>query len=136
MNLQQRLGEIFVKYQDMSWQWGVHDCCMFTANVLSDLFDKDYAASFRGEYNTEKGAYKILKAKGGLRTLANTMFLTDELIPFQCKPGYPMLAKFDDRETLGICIGAKVIFIHENGSYIDIFLHECICGWKVEEKVE
>lgn len=51
------------------FQWGVHDCALFVADWAIATRGADPAAKWRGRYRTERGAFAIIRAAGGLEAL-------------------------------------------------------------------
>jgi hypothetical protein len=64
-----------------SFEWGSQDCCLFAADWVKECLGIDPAEQWRGQYNTEAGALKILKLGNGIRGLANATFT-------RCKVGF------------------------------------------------
>lgn len=46
------------------FQWGVHDCALFTAGAVEAMTGHDYAADYRGTYTTLIGGLRKLKKSG------------------------------------------------------------------------
>lgn len=55
--------------------WGVHDCCLFAADCAEAMSGVNYAADWRGTYDSETGAKKALLRGGGSleKVLANNL---------------------------------------------------------------
>ena len=47
------------------FQWGEHDCCLFAANCVREITGKDPARKYRGKYNSQRSAYRVLKDLDG-----------------------------------------------------------------------
>jgi hypothetical protein len=45
--------------------WGEHDCCLFAADCAEAMTGDNFAAGWRGTYNSETGAKKALLRGGG-----------------------------------------------------------------------
>ncbi|GLX85048.1 hypothetical protein tloyanaT_13000 [Thalassotalea loyana] len=47
------------------FKWGENDCCLIAADLVNALSGHDPAAPFRGSYDSEIGALKIIAKHGG-----------------------------------------------------------------------
>ncbi|EHV0577306.1 hypothetical protein KZ008_001638 [Salmonella enterica] len=45
--------------------WGSHDCCLFAADCAQAMCGEDFAAGWRGTYDSERGAKKAILRGGG-----------------------------------------------------------------------
>lgn len=45
--------------------WGEHDCCLFAADCAQAMCGEDFAADWRGTYDSETGAKKAILRDGG-----------------------------------------------------------------------
>lgn len=110
------------------FQWGEHDCLMFTARVVQALTGVDHAAAWRGKYETELGAARILKR---LRYADTAAAATDKLGPAIAV----LLAQRGDVVTfdgaLGICSGAHGVFVTPEGLTF-VPLPQCVAAWRVD----
>lgn len=61
-----RLAALVARRMQQPLQWGVHDCCLWAADVVQAVTGVDLAADLRGTYATEAGAQAALQAHGGL----------------------------------------------------------------------
>lgn len=68
------LFEALDKYRHAEFAWGEMDCCLFVANVLRDLYGRDYAEPWRGSYDSERGALRLISRHGGVQGLATEAF--------------------------------------------------------------
>ena len=73
-NWAEALGVYLDSHRDMPFDWGKQDCCLFAADWVEICLGIDPAESWRGEYQTEAGALKILKKEKGVRGLAGKQF--------------------------------------------------------------
>jgi hypothetical protein len=46
------------------YAWGVHDCALFAATCVAAVTGEDFAAGFRGGYDDEDGARRLLASLG------------------------------------------------------------------------
>lgn len=111
--------KIIQKYGNMPFEWGANDCCLFSANVLYDIKNIDYAKHLRGRYFSKAEAYKLL----------NKMYSTDNLMqvvsiilnkPMQedfreVVPGdFVCFDNKDNTYSIGVNFGDRSYFITEN----------------------
>lgn len=127
--------KIIEKYGNLPFQWGVNDCCLFSANVLHELNNIDYAKNLRGKYSSKEEAYNLL----------NEMYSTTDLIQvvsiiinkkmndnfIEVKPGD--LVGFDNKNntySIGINFGARSYFISEEKGLVAVPNRICKGFWK------
>lgn len=112
------------------FEWGAHDCASWALAVVAALTGSDPGASYRGTYDSEFGAQRILAAHGGLEALA------DELLPVRrpgvlyAQRGDVVLADLLLGPTLGVCVGAGAEFAGPDG-LVCVPLKGCRCAWAV-----
>lgn len=51
--------------RNAKFEWGVNDCCLFASSCVHVVTGFDPMASWRGKYQTEQGAMRLLKKHGG-----------------------------------------------------------------------
>src|SRR5690242_12826816 len=54
------------KARPLAFEWGVHDCATWAANVVLALTGEDLIAAIRGSYTDEESARQVIDAGGGL----------------------------------------------------------------------
>lgn len=94
------------------FEWGVHDCCLFVADVVLAMTGEDLGAPFRGRYASARGAARALRAFGQ-GTIIRTMnaALGAPIAPALAQRGDVVLAG----GIAGICIGRTAVFVGEGG---------------------
>lgn len=70
--LVERLAEYLDSAARTPFVWGVFDCLLFPADWRRLVDGVDPAERFRGTYDSERGALRILTTHGGFLGLANT----------------------------------------------------------------
>lgn len=60
-----------------TFEWGSFDCALNVADSTFVITGTDFAAQFRGQYNTEEGAYELLRSLG----YKNTFEFAADLYP-------------------------------------------------------
>ena len=63
-----RLDDFINSKLHASFNWGTHDCAMFSYNAVKEMTHVDVAHWFRGRYRSKWGAYRLMKdfSGGGL----------------------------------------------------------------------
>ena len=91
--------------------WGKNDCCLMAANYYVAIHGIDYAAMFRGKYNTAIGAYRLLSKAGGMEAiLARNGFRKLDHVGFAITGDVALYYKDRSGWTMGIINGSKAIF--------------------------
>ena len=52
------------------FSWGSHDCCLWAADAILAQLGTDPAAELRGQYATEKQAWRVIRSFGSLEGIA------------------------------------------------------------------
>ena len=109
------------------FEWGENDCCLFAANGVLAMTGEDYAKPYRG-YKTAKGALGKLKDLGvdGVATKA----LGEPKQPAFAKRGDVVSFESGDGLALGLCIGAKIAAVGQDG-LIMLPMSQAIQAWSV-----
>jgi hypothetical protein len=66
-----RLADVVARAHRTPFAWGSHDCCLWAADAGLAITGRDFAAELRGTYSTAAGAWRALRAVGGLRGAAS-----------------------------------------------------------------
>jgi len=117
LNTQQALA----KYSDVTFKYGKLDCCLFVLNVVRDLTGTDYAAQWRGKYNSELGALRIVQKYGSLAGTISHLLGAGMRPIWSVREGYPVLlsSQLTDHDSIGSAIGiydgADLVYLTESG---------------------
>ena len=68
----ERLSEYLMQAQVKKFEWGRYDCCLFACEAVCVMTGTDLADGFRS-YASRQGANRLLKRKGGLRRICETV---------------------------------------------------------------
>jgi hypothetical protein len=60
-----RLSDVIKAALGRPFSWGEFDCCLFAADCAVAVCGTDPAAQYRGQYTTEAGAKRLIKANHG-----------------------------------------------------------------------
>lgn len=125
------LNALIEEFRDVPFQWGVHDCCMWSATVVQRQSGIDPAARWRGTYATARGARELIKAEfgGDIENIPGAVGLNE--VPVLNAHRLDIVsARFDRRGVaLGVCIGSRAVFAGKDG-LIFIPMTEARRAWR------
>lgn len=107
---QVRLLALTESREEVPFEWGKYDCCLFAADVVKEMTGEDYAEPFRGKYTTEEGARALLDEKGGLVEYIDSV-LPRKDVNF-AQRGDVVLVTTDLGDTLGIFWSMGQVWLH------------------------
>lgn len=111
---QKRLVTVIKAAEKRPFSWGQHDCCLFAADCVEAMCGEDFAAEFRGNYNSETGAKKALLRGGGSLERVLARFL-DEVNPSLIQRGDVAVVENAGRRCAGVFYGGSVWVPGDNG---------------------
>jgi len=111
---QKRLVTVIKAAEKRPFSWGQHDCCLFAADCVEAMCGEDFAAEFRGNYNSETGAKKALLRGGGSLERVLARFL-DEVNPSLIQRGDIAVVENAGRRCAGVFYGGSVWVPGDNG---------------------
>jgi len=100
------------RYKTTPFSWGKHDCSLFVADAIEALRGVDYAKPFRGQYKTEKAAYKCLAKYGGIDGYLDGLF--SRVHPSTARRG-DILKVGNEIFSVGVCAGQTVWYMDQDG---------------------
>lgn len=112
------------------FEWGVHDCCLFSANCVLAITGTDYASSFRGTYSNERDAYRLIKQYGSIEALVTTLTGIKPVNGRYADVGDIVLVLQEGRELLAVCNG-QTMFAPGANSLITLETKDVLKTWKV-----
>lgn len=118
--------------QDLVFNWCELNCVLFAAAAIEAQTGVDFVGNNRG-FKTKRGAVARLKkvCGGGVEDAAR-MFLGEPYPSVNlAKRGDVVSCDVGDGVALGVCVGAKALFISENEGKVSIPLTRCRYAWKV-----
>lgn len=124
------------KYSNLPFQWGVNDCCLFSANIIRDWKGIDYAAPLRDTYNDKYTAYKSLEEVCGSSNLIEAL---DVLLKVKHRSDFENVEVGDfvaikNKEgsySIGINYGARSYFQTEERGVAALPNRMCEVYWKI-----
>lgn len=102
-----RLAEFVEARRERAFSWGESDCCLFVCDAIEAMTGTDPGARWRGLYQTEKGARRILRDNGGVAGLA-TLILGQPVASALAGRGDVVLIDTPGGEALALCTGANI----------------------------
>lgn len=122
----------FVKSRkNTPFEWGVNDCCLFTADAVLAMGGPDLAERVRGKYHTEIGAKRVLSKtfKSGLNGVLSGILPTIDKEFAQ--RGDIVLFESELGPTFGIYWIGGIFCAGINGSVLLEEMHDKILGvWR------
>lgn len=123
------LAEFIESRRQTPFQWGIHDCTLFAVDAALAMTGFDLAAEYRGTYDSEIGAVRIIaKAGGTLRALVNHH--GQEIPARMAQRGDWVLIEQDGYEALAVCVGVKLIAAGRNG-LVQHPMSIAITAWRI-----
>lgn len=83
---------------------GTNDCCMFAADAVRAMTGHDLAAQWRGTYNDDRGALRLIQRLGGMEKIG--ALAGDPIPPLCADVGDVGLVVVEGVEALAVCVGA------------------------------
>ena len=117
------------------FKWGENDCCLFAADWLTILTGTDPAEALglRGKYDSAFLAARLLESLGGVAGAAGTYCAARNWpeCPI-CSAGRGDLILYSEngRDSLGVCLGARSVFVGESGLEFRS-TSQCLTAWRV-----
>lgn len=91
--------------------WGYHDCCLFAADAVHVMTGEDPAGSLRGEYDSLRGAMRLVDANGGMEVMCDRLAFSVgmvKILPNQAGRGDIVLVENPFMDALGVVMGREV----------------------------
>ena len=126
---QSRLDELLSARASTPFEWGVHDCCLFGADVVLALTNHDAAAAFRGTYSSEEEARELLHSLGGISGLCGSLFGASWPVA-AARVGDIGMVSAGGIETIAVCIGQHWRAPSPEGLVLVKPAHVAMC-WRV-----
>lgn len=126
------MNEHIANQMTSHFEWGVHDCLLFSASCVEAITGVDPAAKYRGTYSTALAAYRIMDTAGGIDHLIDScMGEVRRPLAFAQRGDVVTMPDKKGRVAAGICLGNQCVFAGINGLQ---FINRCECddqSWEV-----
>lgn len=119
---------------------GVHDCCTFPADWAMLCGHADPMAAWRGVYDTDAAAERLIADAGGLAELFSEGMASagiDELLPWQCPDelGDIAVVTLLGHEAGAIYTGKRWAFVPDRGLGLVSLDRDCIVrAWRPQHR--
>jgi hypothetical protein len=132
MRYQDWPSRLFAAIEDKKtapFAWGVNDCCLFAADIVLAITGNDYAAEYRGQYDSQLTAAQALRdlGEGDLLSTIDSKFSRIPLL--QARRGDLVALQTAEGPALGICAGT-CYFVGPAGMF-QYPLSGCVTAWRV-----
>lgn len=127
---QSRLQACIAARRRLAFAWGEHDCCLFAADCVQAMTGADPAAAYRGRYDSELGAARLLKAAGGVRGLLTEAF-GEPINVRLARVGDVGIATIAERDHVAVCGGAMWLTTSFSGVVAALQPHMIADAWRV-----
>jgi len=130
-----RLLEVIEAARSKSFQYGIFDCALFSADCVLAQTGIDIAAEFRG-YESKIAALRIIAEHGSLSNLISYATKTQPQHISKARRGDLVSAKFEggedaDAECIGVCFGVQCFFVATQGVWTKPTA-ACLQCWRIE----
>lgn len=113
-----------------SFAYGKNDCCLFSARVVDAMTGTEYAKKLAEMYHDERSALAYINSFGSIQEAVKDWLGDTTNLAF-VQRGDVVLFNNEGRETLGICVGDRIVSVAETGvAYVP--MEQAICTWKVK----
>ncbi len=118
--------EVIESYRSKPFEWGVADCCTFTADCVQTITGIDWLADYRGQYSTEAGALELI----GTSLLSRMNQLFQWVAPAYVVRGNVLM--FDG--ALGVADSGKYgFFMTQERGLRAVPIMTCAYAWDVKQ---
>lgn len=95
-----RVTQIALEVMARPWRWGEADCCTSACDVFNILHGLDPMAEYRGRYDSQASALRIIARHGGMIGLVET--LAERVGLVACAPRAGAIGATD--KSLLVCV--------------------------------
>lgn len=113
------------------FQWGRHDCALFAAGAVQVMTGEDFAADYRGKYQTLRGGLRLLKKAGLANHAEMAASLFEEVHPSQAMVGDVAAVEEDGAIALGIVQGELIYVLRPDAGIATVPLLRATRAFRV-----
>lgn len=132
MRAEDWVDRLFATIEQVSTEqfaYGKNDCCLFSARVVDAMTGSEYAKKLAEMYHDERSALAYINSFGSIQEAVKD-WLGEPANLAYVRRGDVVLFNNEGRETLGICVGDRIVSVGEVGiAYVP--MEQAICTWKV-----
>jgi hypothetical protein len=126
-----KIEKLFIDWQRKEFKYGETDCCQFAAFAMLAIHDVEIKLP---SYDSERGAYRIVRRLGGLSAALENNGLKRLSSPLLASRGDVVLIKHKNgglfREALAVCMGRFAYTTAKTG-LVEIGQQDWLEAWKV-----
>lgn len=112
------------------FEWGTHDCWLWSANLVLAITGEDIAKEYRGKYNSARTALEIIKTYGGISELCTKYVGKEPVSPLFASVGDLVLIEYLRQEAMAICDGRTVLTTGSDG-LLSLPISTTIKAWRI-----
>lgn len=112
------------------FEWGTHDCFLWSANLVLAITGTDIAENLRGTYSTAKDAKHILKEFGGLAGLVTEYTGKEPVSPLLAAVGDLVLTDYTGQHTMAVCNGETLLATGVDG-LVSLPMSAALKAWRI-----
>ena len=121
------LAEQIETAKHLPFEWGQHDCILWAGGCAEAITGRDFIGFIRGQYSTQKQAYRIIKS------LAPSLPEAVDLYAPQIAIGRAQRGDVVwNGEAMGVCNGVYSLFIMPDIGLVSIKTMDCLIAWRIE----
>jgi hypothetical protein len=116
------------------FEWGVHDCCIFSADVIAEITGIDLMAEYRGRYDSALSAARLFERDGleaAIEAACAATGFAEHAGPLSAQRGDLVITEIPERgPAAGLCLGATAVFVAPTG-ISEIPIAQCRRAWAI-----
>ncbi len=130
-NWNELISKYLYEHENDKFVWGKNDCCLFTANLLKEISNIDYAVNYRNKYRSKKEAYILLK-KNGFNNIRDMLIdkFGDPINGLEARSSDIVIVSTDNKKSLGMCIGNSIVS-QGNNRIVFVSIVQSIEAWRI-----
>ena len=126
-----RLNHYLAACEKRAFAWGDFDCALFAAGAVLIMTGVDYAAQYRGRYDSALGAARLLP--NGLSAIPDGLNFERCAWAFARRGDIALIpCGPDDRESLGVVLGERIAVPSHIGGLAYFPTRNAVAVWRVD----
>lgn len=123
-----QMWAIIEAHSSAQFEWGVNDCCLFTARVIDAMTDTDHELDLQAAYSDEATALAYIASHGGLQDAVSSHL--GEPAEGRALRGDAVMVDGGEGYAIGICTGSTVACLQQQG-LIHLPRSEILARWAI-----
>ena len=133
-NWRVRFFEAIELHRYHSFQWGVHDCAILTADCIEAVTGHDPAQTFRGRYASREETPELLRAHGYESPVAILASTFEEIHPAFANVGDVAIVPTRWGPATAPIVGAEIVVFHPGGPLGLAPIGEAVRAFRIERR--